>query len=183
MGLIAAIDPGREAGVVILRKGRILAATTVKIQTRQRVRRGRVDGPETFGEWARRSHVHALEILAAVVNTADSVGHAEDLELVACEGFDDQSGRYHFSHRWKVPVLAGALEVVFADSTLPSLNWQSAAVLARRGGYGDLYALWKEGRTGLVPGDALLEANEHRASAACHAVWAETTSRPRRFSR
>lgn len=174
--MIVAIDPGHACGIVVVRRDRIIGArTTVSRSPR---------GGESPGVYMRRMRLHAFTILADVVGLLEDVapGWRPGALEVVVEAFGDQKGRRHYRDRWKTPVLCGALEVAFAEGPLGvDLEWQDAGALAPRDGYGELYDLWKRGRRGLIPGDDLL-TDEHRASAACHALYRARLNTTRRGS-
>lgn len=154
---VAAIDPGlRRTGLAVVHHGQVLAAATLRCP--------RGTGIDFAG---------VAEAGIQIARQAWAWLEDQGVLGVAAESFIDQGGRRRYRDRWRVPVVCGAIAALAPPGY--RIAWQDPIVLSAEQ-YGTLYGVWRIGRRGMIGGDRLL-ADEHQASAGCHALHREAILR------
>jgi len=157
------VDAGlRHMGLAVVYRGRIVDATDVRgeeglTKVKATERAGRVI------EVALRQCHEAAEWFAQFGTLAETA-----LESYEWQGED----KGNLAHAWMVSMQVGMLAAVLPGRIVVQ---RAVDVLHPTYGYGRILDGWKGRQRGIVPGDEAL-TNEHKRTAALHAMWCETTS-------
>lgn len=154
---ILAWDPGlANTAAVLLEDGRIAGAWTFKTKGNGHHVR--------FADAVKRGY----EIAGRIADLHLEVG---DVDACPVESYRDIPGELReAANRWSTPLTVGIL-IPSIDAIGP-IQWQDPELVMR--GQREVMAMWQAGRTGLFPGDEILQrrgtSNEHCRSAAAHGL-------------
>jgi len=152
-----AVDPGlANTAAVLFDDGRIAGAWTFTSEAA---------GPRPeFASVMDRACATSIELLR--------IARDCDIDGVVMESYRDIPGHLREARlRWTTPAVCAFLAATLGAAGFPVV-WQDPELVGVT--YGGLRGMWASGKTGLVPGDEVLQkrgtANEHTRAAASHGV-------------